>query len=171
MELDLKAKEEGIAKADASLSLLKTNKEYQARLLEIENMKADKSLVEEKILLGYDEVDAARKALEAEKATVIQYEKEFNAKKKQVDDDVAVINDQLKVKESQRARIAPEVRPDYLSRYERVLKNKDGLGIVKVVDHACGGCFMHLTEQVLNELKKYEQIISCDQCARILISG
>lgn len=167
-ELDLKVKEEGISKADGSLSLLKTNKEYQARLLEIENLKADKSIVEEKILLGYDEVDAARRALEIEKATVIQYEKEFNAKKKQVDDDVAVINDQLKVKESQRARIAPEVRPDCLSRYERVLKNKDGLGIVKVVDHTCGGCFMHLTEQVLNELKKYEQIIACDMCARIL---
>ena len=81
---------------------------------------------------------------------------------------MAVINDQLKVKESQRTRIAPEVRPDYLSRYERILKNKDGLGIVKVIDHTCGGCFMHLTEQVLNELKKCEQIISCDQCARIL---
>jgi hypothetical protein len=167
-ELDLKVKEEGIAKADASLSLLKTNKEYQARLLEIENMKADRSIVEEKILLGYDEVDAARKALETERTAVIQYEKEFNAKKKQVDDDVVVITDQLKVKESQRVRIAPEVRPDYLSRYERILNNKDGLGIVKVVDHACGGCFMHLTEQVMNELKKYEQIIACDQCARIL---
>jgi len=168
LELDLKVKEEGIARADASLGLLKTNKEYQARLLEIENMKADKSIVEEKILLGYDEVDAARKALEAEKAAVAQYEKEFNAKKKQVDDDVAVIGDRLKVKESQRSRITPEVRPDYLSRYERVLKNKDGLGIVKVVNHSCGGCFMHLTEQVLNELKKYEQIITCDMCARIL---
>ena len=168
LELDLKVKEEGISKADASLALLKTNKEYQARLLEIENLKADKSIFEEKILLGFDEVDAARKALEAEKATVFQFEKEFNIKKKQVDDEVAVISDQLKVKESQRARIAPEVRPDYLSRYERILKNKDGLGIVKVVDHACGGCFMHLTEQVLNELKKHEQIISCDQCARIL---
>ena len=74
----------------------------------------------------------------------------------------------MKVKESQRARITPEVRPDYLGRYERVLKNKDGLGIVKVIDHTCGGCFMHLTEQVLNELKKYEQIITCDMCARIL---
>jgi len=168
LELDLKVKEEGIARADVSLGLLKTNKEYQARLLEIENMKADKSIVEEKILLGYDEVDAAKKALEAEKAAVVQYEKEFAARKKQVDDDVAVIADQLKVKESQRSRIAPEVRPDYLSRYERVLKNKDGLGIVKVVDHTCGGCFMHLTEQVLNELKKYEQIITCDMCARIL---
>jgi uncharacterized protein len=168
LELDLKAKEEGIAKADASLSLLKTNKEYQARLLEIENMKADKSIVEEKILLGFDVVDAARKALEAERATVLQYEKEFNTRKKQVDDDVAVITDQLKVKESQRSRIAPEVKPDLLSRYERVLKNKDGLGIVKVINHACGGCYMHLTEQVMNELKKYEQIIACDQCARIL---
>ena len=131
-------------------------------------MKADKSIVEEKILLGYDVVDAASKELEAEKAMVAQYEKEFNARKKQVDDDVAVINDQLKVKESQRVRIAPEVRPDYLSRYERILNNKDGLGIVKVIDHSCGGCFMHLTEQVLNELKKYEQIIACDKCARIL---
>jgi hypothetical protein len=168
LELDLKAKEEGISKADGSLSLLKTNKEYQARLLEIENMKADKSIVEEKILLGFDVVDEARKALEAEKAIVIQYEKEFNAMKKQVDDDVAVINDQMKVKESQRERVAPEVKPDLLSRYERILKNKDGLGIVKVNNHSCGGCYMHLTEQVMNELKKYEQIISCDQCARLL---
>ena len=131
-------------------------------------MKADKSIVEEKILLGYDEVDAARKAMEAEKATVAQYEKEFAARKKQVDDDVALIADQVKVKESQRARIAPEVRPDYLNRYERVLKNKDGLGIVGVENHACGGCHMHLTEQVMNELKKYEQLIACDQCARLL---
>jgi len=168
LELELKVKEEGIAKADGSLSLLKTNKEYQARLLEIENLKADKSIVEEKILMGYDTVDAARKAMEAEKATVAQYEKEFSAKKKQVDDDSALINDQLKVKESQRERLAPEVRPDCLSRYERVLKNKDGLGIVKVIDHACGGCYMHLTEQVMNELKKFEQLIACDQCARIL---
>ncbi len=168
LEGDLKVKEDGIMKADGSLSLLKTNKEYQARLLEIENMKADQSLVEEKILMGYDEIEAARKALDAEKAVVSQYEKEYNAKKSQVDDDVAVINDQLKVKESQRDRIAPDVRPDYLSRYERVLKNKDGLGIVKVLDRSCGGCYMHLTEQVLNELKKYEQLISCDQCARIL---
>jgi predicted nucleic acid-binding Zn-ribbon protein len=167
-ELDLKVKEEHIAKTDASLSLLKTNKEYQARLLEIENLKADKSIVEEKILLGFDEVEAARRALEAEKNLVAQYEKEFNALKKKIEDDLAVINDQLKVKESQRERIAPEVRPDYLSRYERILKNKDGMGIVKVVDHSCGGCFMHLTEQVLNELKKYEQIIACDMCARIL---
>ena len=168
LEIDLKTKEEAITKADASLGLLKTNKEYQARLLEIENLKADKSIVEEKILMGYDDVDAAKKILEAEKAAVLQYEKEFNVKKKQLEDDLAVLDDHLKVKESQRTRLTPDIRPDCLSRYDRVLNHKEGLGIVGVVNHTCGGCYMHLTEQVLNELKKYEELITCDVCARIL---
>ncbi|MBF0512325.1 MAG: hypothetical protein HQL13_08390 [Candidatus Omnitrophica bacterium] len=168
LELDLKVKEEGISKADGTLTLLKTNKEYQARLLEIENLKADKSIVEEKILLGFDEVEAAKKAVDAEKSVVAQKEKEFAIEKKKVDDELAIIADQVKVKESQRSRLTPEVRPDCLSRYERILHNKEGLAIVKVADHTCGGCFMHLTAQVLNELKKYNQIITCDMCARIL---
>ncbi len=168
LEGDLKSKEEGIIKADGQLLALKTNKEYQAKLMEIENIKADKSLVEEKLLLGMDEIEAARKAVEVEKAVVATFEKEFNIKKKQLEDAIAVAGDQLKVKESQRARVTPDVRPDILSRYERVLQNKEGLGIVPVKDHACGGCFMHLTEQIIHQIKMNDQLVSCDQCARIL---
>ncbi len=168
LDNDIKSKDEAIAKLDGSLSLLKTNKEYQTRLLEIENVKADKSLVEDKILAGFDELESARKAVEAERVTVAQYEKDFLAKKKEVEDAIAVINDQMKVKESQRQRITPEVRPDILSKYERILQNKDGLGIVPVNGHTCGGCYMHLTDHLLNQIKKYEELVSCDMCARIV---
>ena len=167
-EGDLKSKEEGIIKADGQLMSLKTNKEYQAKLMEIESIKADKSLIEEKLLMGMDEVEAARKAVEVEKSVVATFEKEFNVKKKQLEDAIAIAGDQLKVKESQRVRLTPDVRPDILSRYERVLHNKEGLGIVPVKDQACGGCFMHLTEQVIHQIKKSDQLVSCDQCARIL---
>ena len=167
-EGDLKQKEEAIGKADIQLSQLKTNKEYQAKTLEIENIKADKSVIEEKILIGFDEIESARKAVDAERAIVAQYEKDFNAKKKEVEDAMALVSDQLKVKESQRVRITPDVRPDFLSRYERILQNKDGLAIVAVNDHTCGGCYMHLTDQLLNQIKTYDQLISCDMCARIL---
>ena len=167
-EGDLKSKEEAILKADGQLFQLKTNKEYQAKLLEIESLKADKSLIEEKILLGFDQIEAARKAMEKEKAAVASYEKEFQAKKKEVDDVIAVAGDQLKVKESQRSRLTPDVRPDILSRYERILQNKEGLAIVPVKNHACGGCFMHLTEQLIHEIKMHDQLIACDACASIL---
>ncbi|MBI3601403.1 MAG: hypothetical protein HY209_00680 [Candidatus Omnitrophica bacterium] len=167
-EGELKSKEEAILKADGQLFQLKTNKEYQAKLLEIESLKADKSLVEEKILLGFDQIEAARKAVEVEKAVVASYEKEFQAKKKEADGMIAVANDQLKVKESQRSRLTPDVRPDILSRYERILQKKEGLAIVPVKNHACGRCFMHLTEQLIHEIKMHDQLVACDACARLL---
>ena len=168
LDNDLKTKETEIAKLDASLFLLKTNKEYQTRLMEIEGFKADKSIIEEKILLGFDTVEEARKAVEAERAIVAQYEKDFTARKKEVEDLMVVLQDQVKVKESQRLRITPDVRPDILSRYERVVQNKEGVGIVRVNDHSCGGCYMHINDQRLNQIKMYDQLIFCDMCARIL---
>ncbi len=167
-EGELKQKEEAISKADIQLLQLKTNKEYQAKLLEIENIKADKSLIEEKILMGFDDVEAARKSVDAERATVTQYEKEFLTRKKEVEDTMAVAQDQLKVKESQRSRITPDVRPDFLGRYDRILQNKDGLAIVPVNNQACGGCYMHLTEQFVHEIKMHDKLMMCDMCARIL---
>ncbi|MDO8674995.1 MAG: C4-type zinc ribbon domain-containing protein [Candidatus Omnitrophota bacterium] len=167
-EGELKVKEEAIVKADGQLLQLKTNKEYQIKLLEIESIKADKSLIEEKILLGFDQVEAARKAVEAERALVASHEKEFAVRKKKIEDDIAIAQDQMKVKESQRGRLTPDVRPDLLGRYERILENKEGLAIVPVVDNACGGCFMHLTEQRIDQIKRSDQIVTCDMCARIV---
>ncbi len=167
-EGDLKSKDEAILKADGQLLSLKTNKEYQAKLMEIENIKADKSLIEEKILMGFDDIDAARKAVEAEKTVVANFEKEFQTKQKQLNDEIAVANDQMKVKESQRSRIAPDVRPDILSRYERILQKKEGVGIVPVKNQTCSGCYMHLTDHLIHQIKMNDQLVSCDQCARIL---
>ena len=167
-EGDLKSKEDAIVKADGQLAQLKTNKEYSAKLLEIEGIKADKSLIEEKILIGFDQIEAARKAVDTERTVVASFEKEFGAKKKQIEDEVAVAQDQIKVKESQRSQLTPDVRPDVLARYDRILQNKEGLAIVAVNNQSCGGCFMHLTEQRVNEIKRHDQIITCDMCARIV---
>lgn len=167
-ELDLKQKEDLIFKADQSLGLLKTNKEYQAKLYEIENFKADKSIIEEKLLLMFDEVEDVRKKIEQEKAVVALEEKKYLQEKKVVDDETEVMKDRISVLESQRNRLAPAVHPDFLRRYEKILQNKDGIAIVPIKNHACGGCFMNVTEQLLNEIKMHERIMSCDMCARML---
>lgn len=167
-ELDLKQKEDLIVKGDQALGALKSNKEYQAKLYEIENFKADKSIIEEKLLLLFDEIEEARKKIEAEKVNVAKEEKVYMVEKKTVDDAMAVMQDRITVLESQRNQLTPGVHPEYLKRYEKILQNKDGIAIVPIKNHACGGCFMNVTEQVVNQLRMYEQIISCDMCARIL---
>lgn len=167
-ELEVKEKEDGISKAKAQLNLLKTNKEYSAKLAEIESLKADQSLFEEKILISFDEGDAVSKDIEKEKVSVGAIEKDFLAKKKIFEDEIKAIEEKIRSLEGQRASIAPEVDRNFLIRYEKIVNHKDGLGIVPVKQNTCGGCNMNVPNQLINELKLSTELIYCGICSRIL---
>ena len=167
-EVELQAKEDAVAKANAQLSQIKTNKEYTAKITEIENMKADKSLIEEKILLFYDEADQAKAAIDKEKEVVADKEKEYNATKQDVENEIKALNEKLKDLQAQRAQITPPIDKIILERYEKILANKEGMAIVPVQGDVCGGCYMNVPAQVINEMKMHEKMIFCELCARIL---
>lgn len=167
-EGDLKSQDDAIAKANAVLSTLKTNKEYTAKLTEIENIKADKSIVEEKILLSFDTLDAAKAEIEKEKAALAEEEKKYLAEKKVIDDSVKTLEDKVKVLEGQRAQLPAGIPKNSLSRYERVLHHTDGLAIVPVKNGNCGGCFMNVPTQLVNQIKMNTELVFCEKCARIL---
>lgn len=167
-EVDLQAKEADIVKANAQLSQLKTNKDYKAKLTEIENIKADKSLIEEKILILYDEADAINAKLQKEKDTLAGEEKNFLAEKSKIEKEVKELDEKAKALEARRKEKAKDINPRLLTQYERILKGKEGLAIVPVINNSCGGCYMNVPAQVVNEIKKHEELVSCEFCARIL---
>ncbi len=167
-ELELQTKEGDIVKSNNQLFQLKTNKEYQAKMVEIENLKADKSIIEEKILLLYEETDKISAFSEKEKTFLKQEEEKYITQKKQVDDSIKGIQDRLSVLEAKRSQITPDILKTNLSRYERILENKDGLAMVPVKSDACGGCFMNVPAQVVNEIKMHDKLIFCEICSRIL---
>ena len=78
------------------------------------------------------------------------------------------INARLSDLSVQREKIVPDIEKQVLARYEKVLKNKDGLAIVPIEHNACGGCHMNLPPQIVSEAKLKEDIIVCGSCNRIL---
>jgi uncharacterized protein len=167
-ELDLKTIEESIARGNTVLSQLKTNKEYTAKIGEIEGLKADKSILEEKILTLMDEADKLAKDLEKEKALVDQEEENFLEQKSKIEAESAEIKDRLAVIEGQRKQVMPGIDPNLLRRYERILEHKGGIAIVPVKNTVCGGCFMNVTQQKVNQMKMRKEIVECEMCSRIL---
>ena len=167
-ELELKTQEDEVAKANAQLSQIKTNKEYSAKITEIEHIKADQSIFEEKILISFDESDVVTSEVEKEKVKVSEEEKNYLAKKKETEDDIRVIEDRVKVLQSQHEQATPGISNAYLSRYERILKHKDGLALVPVDGGSCGGCNINVTPQQVNEIKMNDQLVECVMCSRIL---
>ena len=167
-ELDLKTKEEALTKFNTQLTQMKTNKEYTAKLSEIESIKADQSLIEEKILISYDETDQLSNLIQKEKNFLAEEEKNFLVQKNEIEISLKEIQEKFQILESQRKQITPGVNKTILERYERILQNKEGLAIVPVYESSCGGCYMNVPHQVFNEIKMHDKIIYCEMCARIL---
>lgn len=167
-ELDLKAKEDEITKANLQLSQLKTNKEYTAKLTEIETLKANKSVFEEKILVSYDESDVINAKIEKEKIFLAQEEKSYLTQKEEIEDTIKIFQDKVKILQSQRDRKSPEVDKEILVKYEKILEKRNGIALVPVQNEICGGCYMNITTQSVNEIKMHEKLIICEMCARIL---
>jgi len=47
-------------------------------------------------------------------------------------------------------------------------RSRDGIAVAEVINGACSACFMALRPQMLVEVKRGEQIITCESCTRIL---
>lgn len=167
-EGDLGAKEEGIKKSQSQLGALKTNKEYQAKLAEIESLKADKSIIEEEILKLMDEVETAKKTLDEEKKILAGEEKIHNEERRAVEEQAKNIEASLQAEQGKRQIAAAGVDKKILQAYEHILHGRGGVALVKVSNNSCEGCHMRVPHQVINEIKMYNRLISCENCSRIL---
>ena len=167
-EGDLASKEEAIKKSQSQLGQLKTNKEYQTKLSEIEGYKADKSIIEEVVLKLMDEIDNFKKDIETEKRNMEAEEKKFKEKKNALNLRIKEIEGLLADLMGKRKMLADSIDKTILKQYEYILNGKDGLALVKIQENSCFGCYMKVPPQVINEIKMYDKLITCGMCARIL---
>lgn len=167
-ELELATNAEGVKKLSGQLFSLKTNKEFQAMQQQIADAKADGSVIEEKILIFFEESDKIKAQIDSENLKLKEEEKTFLQQKKTVESRSQEIGGRLSQLDAQRKQIIPGIDPKLLQEYEKILHSREGLAMVTVKDNSCGGCHMLVPPQVINLIKMYERIITCEVCNRIL---
>lgn len=167
-EGELQTREGSVRKLQGQLFQLKTNKEYSTMQKEIEALKADNSLLEEAILKLFDAIEQAQKEKQAEMARVAQERQRLETDRHRIDGELAEIATAKEKLERQRQALAPEVPAPALKAYERVLAIRDGLALVPLMKDMCGGCNRRLPPQVMNEVHKRANLVTCESCNRIL---
>jgi len=167
-ELELETRELNIKKLQTQQFQVKTNKEYSAMQQEIEGLRADKSVLEEEVIVLFDKIDAAKTEVEKQKQLLQQQKNKFQSEEKRIHSEIADIEKGLAELEAKRTTITPLIKHLLLANYERILKGKSGLAMAEVRGDACGGCFINLPPQVINEIKMKDKIIYCENCSRIL---
>jgi uncharacterized protein len=166
-ELELATNAEAVKKLQSQLYSLKTNKEFQVMLQQIADTKADGSIIEEKILILFEHADKIKEQIDQENLRLKEEEKIFLEQKKKVELRIKEIDGRLSQLDAQRKQVTPEINSRMLAEYERILASRDGLAIVPVKDNSCAGCHMLVPPQVINLIKMYEHVVTCEVCNRI----
>ena len=167
-ELQLQKKEEEIKKFQTQLYQIKSNKEYKALVGQIEGLKADDSVLEEEIIVFFDEIDKANKNISEAEDNLREEEAKFKEAEETLKKEISQINSELDKLRGEKEKIISNIDKIILGKYEHILKNKNGLAVVKLANGVCQGCHMNVPPQVINEVKMKRELIICENCSRIL---
>jgi uncharacterized protein len=156
-------------KLERQLHDVKTNKEYQAILHELEILKNKRSDYETRILESFEREEALVAAVHAAERSVQSQETKLREGEDTLVQENAELDQALHSMEQDRNAVKPRVPPALLSRYDRLLGARDGVAVAEIRKGACGACFKGLTPHALQEARRGEAIQTCEACGRILI--
>jgi hypothetical protein len=90
---------------------------------------------------------------------------------KTADEKVGVLQGRADEVKVERDAIAQEVQAadeDLFDLYEKLFRSKAGRAIVPLEGNHCSGCHMTVTPATLRDAKLGAQVVSCEQCGRIV---
>ena len=167
-ERDLEAQDEKIGKLKNRTTEIKTNKEYQAHLNEIDISKKTKDQTEETLLLLMEQGEALKARLSEQEALLAQAEKQQQEECQRLLDEAVQIEENLKQLELQRQGFVGRIEKKLLYDYSRLKEARKDLAVVPIKDGTCLGCRLQLPPQLMAEVRKKEKILTCSNCHRIL---
>ena len=166
-ELDVDENLLKIKKSEEKLRAVKTNKEYQSILKEIEDITAINSEIEDKMIDCLDQMDEVEKYLAIKKD-------EFRVIKDQIETEKDAIQQEseagrVRITELQTEwdAVSKKVDPDLMKTYQQV-QDQRGVAIVAVNNAVCQGCNLNIPPQMYNELQRGDNLRFCPHCQRII---
>ena len=167
-EQDLSEHESHVQKLRARLMELKTNKEYQAHLFEIDQANKKKESMEERVLLAMDRVEEKQKELEEVQKLVEEVTQSFAQEKTQLESKALELDDEFKKLTARKEEVLLQLEKSVHARYMKLKATLKVMVIAKVSDETCGGCQLQVPPQLIADVKRADQLLTCPYCNRIL---
>ncbi|MDR0732285.1 MAG: C4-type zinc ribbon domain-containing protein [Treponema sp.] len=155
-------------KSEKYMDSVTTQREYEALEKEIRDatekeQQYRKDLQREERFLG--DLDGQ---LKETNALIEQQEAELAGHREGIGAEIAEKKATMKALSAQEKELTTNMDSEVLFKFERIIRNKMGRGIVAIRGGVCMGCHMILPVQFANNVRQGEEIVFCPYCSRIL---
>ncbi|GHT76423.1 hypothetical protein FACS1894124_8410 [Spirochaetia bacterium] len=154
--------------AEKNMDVINTQREYEALDKEIRDAAEREQQFrkdvqrEERLLAELDE------QMRQSTGLIAQQEKELTERRTEIEIEKAEKAKKIKELEKEETKLNRDLDPEVFFKFERIIRNKMGRGIVAIKGGVCTGCHMILPAQFANVIRTGEEIVFCPYCSRIL---
>jgi hypothetical protein len=167
-EQDLDEQESHVQKLRTRLMELKTNKEYQAHLFEIDLANKKKDSLEERVLLAMERGEEKQKELEEVQGLVDGAIQSFSQEKTQLESKAIDLDQELGELKVQKDDVLKLLDKSVYARYTKLRSTLKVLVVAQVSGGTCQGCRLQVPPQLVADVKRADQLLTCPYCFRIL---
>jgi uncharacterized protein len=168
LELDVGTRTESIARLKTQQYQTRKNDEFQAIGHEIERYENEIRKLEDQELELMIEADKLRGELEAADKSARTTKESIARQLADLETKSKALGAQRQELETERETLAAQIDPDLLDQFERLFNSKGDAAVVAVEHGVCTGCHMKVTTATAAGVKAGKEIVSCENCGRIL---
>ena len=155
-------------KAEKNMDVISTQREYEALDKEIRDASEKEQQYrkelqqKERLLSDLDE------QIKQHTALIEQQEQELTERRAGIEAEIAEKKGQVEKLLKDENKLTGDLDSEVVFKFERIIRNKMGLGIVAIKGNVCMGCHMILPAQFANNVRLGEEFVFCPYCSRIL---
>ncbi len=162
---DLEAK---IARSKRRMNEVKTNKEYQALMREIDEYKKEIAAREDKALELMAEIEKLAAEV-TEKEKEVEKQKSIVAEsKKRLQDESDSLKEHVQRLEEAQSKVRQKMDENVQKKTEFLLQRQAGIAVAAVENGVCSECHLNIPPQKFIELQRDESLMQCPHCHRFV---
>ena len=155
-------------KAERTITEINTQREFEALDKERLAAKEKEEQYIKEVQLKERLLEDLNEEIKQKAALIEQQEKELAEKRAHIEEELSEINKQAESLLKKENKITNDLDKEVIFKFERIIRNKEGIGIVAIKGNVCMGCHMILPAQFSNKVRDGEDFVFCPYCSRIL---
>ena len=158
-----------VERAERNLMSSKKQDEYTAAIREADAARKLISTLETQILETMESLEQSESALNERAEEIASLNSDREARLKLFDEERSSQSVRLNEARTERDQVFATLPKALSSLYGRIsTKIRDGIAVAEARNRSCTACFMALRPQVMSEIRRGDEVITCDNCGRIL---
>ena len=158
-----------LERASRNLQHAQNSKEYETAMRETDTLQKQIGAFETQVVEAMESLEGVEKELEERAEEISTLDIKRTAALTEFDAALAKHKTEFDSETKHRQTAFATLPPRLASIYDRLAqRSRDGIAVAEVVNGSCSACYMQLRPQVQVNVKKGDEIITCESCTRIM---